>query len=204
MRRSRTSIFLALALVSACARDAAREAEAPALDAAASLPRSPHLPALRISPLAGKPGAEVLVAMNGLAIGQKVDLGFGTFAGHTILESGEPTVNGDYAPAVKIPADAALGTNFFFLAAQTDARPISAPAAFLVTAPDGTVRLNGRITDGVECTALLDATETLYTLIGVDDVPEKGTAVIIEGTLAEQSICQQGLTVVVTSLRMGS
>jgi hypothetical protein len=202
MKHRRNAVLLALALTCACAGERAEEAPlAEAGPPPAAAPAGPQLPALRVEPSFGKPGTAVTVTMGGLALAQSVELGFGTFGGHTILASGDADGSGTYSASVALPADAAPGTNYFFLAEQGSARPISAPAVFLVTGPSGTVQLTGRMTEGVECPAMLDDTQALYSLSGVDDVPEKDARVAVEGTPAEQSICQQGITIAVTSLK---
>jgi hypothetical protein len=55
--------------------------------------------------------------------------------------------------------------------------------------------------EGVECPAMRGDAGELYTLAGPDDVPEAGTRVSVEGTIAEMLICQQGLTLAVESIR---
>ncbi len=64
-------------------------------------------------------------------------------------------------------------------------------------------RVEGRMTDeGVTCPAMRSDDDTLYTLIGHDDLDdlEPGDRIHVEGTEPEMSICQQGITLEVTRL----
>lgn len=78
--------------------------------------------------------------------------------------------------------------------------PVASPAAPNTGAP-GELRVEGRITDeGVECPAMRSADNTLYTLAGAPDWVTPGLEVVVTGSVAEMSICQQGTTISVKSV----
>ena len=61
-----------------------------------------------------------------------------------------------------------------------------------------TIVVKGELTDeGVKCQALRTDTGELYTLVGDLQGFQVGDEVCVAGTIAESSICQQGLTIVV-------
>jgi hypothetical protein len=64
--------------------------------------------------------------------------------------------------------------------------------------PAPTVTVKGNITDeGVECLALRDSADTLYTLAGATGEYGPGDEVCVKGEINEYSYCMQGLTIVV-------
>lgn len=78
--------------------------------------------------------------------------------------------------------------------------PVATPPAPEAGAP-AELRVEGRITDeGVECPALRSADNTLYTLAGAPDWVRPGLQVVVTGTVAEMSFCQQGTTLSVKSV----
>ena len=199
-RRSTLAVLTAALALLACGRDEGEQAAPPPDPAPAA--RAPGPPPLSVSPAGGAPGTEVRLAMSGLVLHAKVEVGFGSLVGHEILAAGEADVDGGYTAVVTIPPAAPPGISWFFLAEQETTARISAPTPFLVTAANGSVRVTGHMTgEGVECPAMRGEAGELYTLAAVDELPEAGTKVMVEGTLAEMSPCQQGLTIAVTSLR---
>ncbi len=67
---------------------------------------------------------------------------------------------------------------------------------------DGTISVVGVLTsEGAECQALRGDDGELYTLArGNMLIPEVGARVRVKGTVAEISICQQGITINVTEI----
>jgi hypothetical protein len=121
---------------------------------------------------------------------------------HTIVGHVEADADGNLSAKVKIPADAQRGVHFFFVQNSESGQVASTPTAFLVTGADGKVTLRGRMSDeGVECKAMRGDLDELYTLTGSADWPAAGTQVTVVGTIAEMSICQQGVTIAVESSR---
>ena len=67
---------------------------------------------------------------------------------------------------------------------------------------DGTLQRTGRITEeGVECLAMRDEDEFLYTLVGNLDGLSAGDSVVVEARYVEVSACQQGTTLEVIESR---
>ena len=81
-------------------------------------------------------------------------------------------------------------------------RSIGLSDPFHVTRPDGTLQRTGRITDeGVECLAMRDGDDFLYTLVGNTEGLSAGDLVVVEARYVEMSICQQGTTLEVIESR---
>jgi hypothetical protein len=67
---------------------------------------------------------------------------------------------------------------------------------------DDRIEVTGVLTDeGVECRALRGRDGRLYTLAGSSEPYKTGDVVTVRGTVAEMSICQQGTTINVRSIR---
>jgi hypothetical protein len=72
-------------------------------------------------------------------------------------------------------------------------------------APGDAVEVRGQTTDeGVECPAMRSADGTLYTLAGAPAWVAPGQTVTVHGTIAETSICQQGITISVSHMERRS
>ena len=70
-----------------------------------------------------------------------------------------------------------------------------------VTSSDGTLTVKGVLTDeGVECPAMRDESGHLYTLSGSLGGFRQGDRVCVKGKRADISICQQGITINLTSI----
>ena len=156
-----------------------------------------------VSPRAGAPGSEVTVQWTGLAPDGTVVIGFGGLgSGYEIVGESPTDANGDFLVAVPVPSWAERGGTHFFFVGYADGQPVGISDVFHVTDAEGTLRLEGRITDeGVECTAMRSENDDLYTLTGDIGAPSPGDGVVVEGTIAEMSVCQQGLTIAVTEIR---
>ena len=207
MKRAWSSAALAAAIVAAaCGRDGTERAGPPVETRPDPAARAESTggyrpPSLRLSPAGGPAGSQVTISLSGLVIRAPHEVGFGDMSEHIILAQAESDATGDFSTTVTVPADATPSTHYFFLADASTGQMVSTPTAFLVTTAEGGVTLSGRMSDeGVECTAMRGDTGELYTLSGMDDFPEPGTQVIVQGTLAEMSICQQGLTIAVESI----
>ena len=100
------------------------------------------------------------------------------------------------------PAWAAAGTAFSRRRLEKIFAPIGLSDPFHVTRADGTLERTGRITDeGVECLAMRDGDEFLYTLVGNTDGLSDGDLVVVEARYVEMSACQQGTTLEVIESR---
>ena len=157
----------------------------------------------------GPVGAEVSVAMGGLAPSYPIIVGFGSLAAHELLHFGETDAQGALAATVKIPYWAEVdGVHVFFYALE-DQRPRGFSDPFHVTAPDGTATVAGTVNaDGTSCLGLTrnpprpGGETTLYTLQGVTGSFAPGTRVSVVGTVAGGPACSgQGLPISVREIR---
>lgn len=201
---SAPALAAALLLVACGGEEPAPPASRPQGPAAAAPPAAPAADARRpvLSPRGGPPGTEVTVSARDLIVDAPVAIGFGTLAGHEIVARARSGRDGSLTATIRVPASAEAGTKHYVFLADENDQPFAVSAPFLVTGSDGGVRVSGVISDeGVECTALRAGDDELYTLVGTFDAPAPGTRVVVEGTLAEVSTCQQGLTIAVRELR---
>jgi hypothetical protein len=68
-------------------------------------------------------------------------------------------------------------------------------------AASGPIEVVGTLTEeGVECPAMRDDEGNLYTLAGDIGTFQSGDRVIVQGEIAEMSICMQGTTISVTRI----
>ena len=155
-----------------------------------------------LSARGGPPGTPVTVSMSGLVMNQRLDVGFGSFVENEIVQQVQADQDGDLSVTLPIPARARPGVHYFFLAEQAGSSfAVSSP--FLVTASDGSIRLRGQITnEGAECTTMRSVGDVLYTLVGELGSPAPDARVTVDGTIAETSTCQRGLTIAVTKIRI--
>jgi hypothetical protein len=205
MRGTAVASMLAIAFT-ACAREQSERTDAPGSPAggAAAAPAAgpPARPQLQLSPRGGPAGSEVTISFSGLAMREPVEIGFGDMGEHVILSPAQADVDGNISTTVRVPADATPVTHFFFLANSETGQVVATPTAFLVMPADGRVTVSGRMSDeGVECRAMRGDAGELYSLTGPDDWPEPGTKVTVVGRIAEMSMCQQGLTIAVESIK---
>jgi hypothetical protein len=162
--------------------------------------------ALRVTPRGGVAGTEVQVRMTRLPPNTGILIGFGGIGSpHEILSQTESDADGVISVTVKVPAWVERNTHYLFYWAFADQRPRTFSDAFLVTGPDGIVRVEGRITDeGGACTAMRGAHDALFTLTGNTGTVATGDRVVVEATVAEASTCRQGTTLAVRTLRIAS
>ncbi len=169
------------------------------LAAAASSPLAGQEIALAVGPTSGPAGAEVSVQVSGMPPGIPAVVGFGGIASpHEILGDALTDSVGALVLTDTIPSWVEAGRTYLFYVAFSDQRPVAFSAPFLVTDQDGTVRVRGRITEeGVTCTAMRGPADELYTLSGTLGPVSPGDEVVVVATVAEFSICMQGITLVV-------
>jgi hypothetical protein len=122
-------------------------------------------------------------------------------SGHEILGRARADRGGVLSTTIAVPETAAPGPHFFLVTDEQD-QPLAISNVFVVTAPDRSLTVRGRVSDeGVECTALRGEQGELYTLAGELGDVRPGDALEVEGTLAEVSFCQQGITIDVRAVR---
>ena len=198
------ALLAPLLFAAACARgrnDRAEPAEQVEASQVSARPAENDRPPF-LSSRGGPPGTPVTVSMSGLVMNARLDVGFGSFVENEIVRRAQADQDGAVSVTLPIPATARPGVHYFFLADE-DGSPFAVSSPFLVTAPDGSVRLRGRITnEGVECTVVRGVGDEIYTLLGKLGSPALDSRVTVEGTIAETSICQQGLTIAVTKIQI--
>jgi hypothetical protein len=155
------------------------------------------------APRGGPIGSEVAVTVAELPPMIGVQIGFGNLQQHQILERTNSDGEGMIAVKLRIPAFAEVNRTHFFFIAFGDSQPRGVSDAFHVTAADGTAIVRGQITDeGQSCTALRNATDDVYTLVGDTSAFKPGTRVALRGTIVDGGPCgDQGITIAVNEIR---
>ncbi len=155
-----------------------------------------------ISPRAGPAGTSVTVRVEGLLPEDALLIGFGGIGSpHEILGDGVADAQGVLSIDVGIPGWVEAGRTYLFYMAWADQRPVAFSEPYLATAADGSVEITGTVTDeGVTCVAFRGEDDTLYTLAGDTSNVAPGDRITIRGTVAEMSVCGQGITLAVDEI----
>ncbi|MEM7414613.1 MAG: hypothetical protein AAF389_03890 [Gemmatimonadota bacterium] len=150
----------------------------------------------QVSPMSGPPGTEVTVFTENLPLQAKVHLGVGaTRTGFEALHEAEQGMWGEVSGTITIPETAPWDRAVLLVAFDAIFAPIGLSEPFHVTRADGVLKRTGQITDeGVECLAMRDGDDFLYTLIGDVGALAPGDSTAVEARYVETSICQQGTT----------
>ena len=156
-----------------------------------------------IEPLHGPHGTVVTVYTENLPLQARVHVGVGaTRTGFEALAEGEQGMWGEVSGTIAIPETAPYDRALLIVAFDAIFAPIGLSDPFHVTRPDGTLQRTGRITDeGVECLAMRDGDDFVYTLVGNTEGLSAGDLVVVEARYVEMSICQQGTTLEVIESR---
>lgn len=151
----------------------------------------------------GGPGTKVTVTMKNLAIGDSIEIGFGTFAEHQILPSADRQVDrtGAFTGTVTIPSDAITGPHYFFVA-HLNGSPMGVSEAFLVTRADGTVRVRGQVSAAGACVTLKGLQDELYALSGKIGAPEVGAKLSVDAKLGARKGSCAGVPLEVTAFQV--
>lgn len=156
-----------------------------------------------LSPRTGPAGSEVRIEGTGFPPGSEVQVGFGPpQSEYDVLETARADASGEVSTTIAVPSWAESDRRYVFVLAAPGNDPRVVPETFHVTAGDGTVRVEGEVTEaGVECPAVRAPDGTIYTLAGGDtEGLQPGDRVVVRGTVAEMSICMQGITLDVSSV----
>ncbi|MBW3534590.1 MAG: hypothetical protein KY453_05145 [Gemmatimonadetes bacterium] len=156
-----------------------------------------------VSPRSGPAGTDVRLRGTGFPPGSEIRIGFGPpQSEYDVLETVTAGPDGGVSTTVAVPSWAEGDRRYVFVLAAPADDPRAVSDAFHVTAAGGTVRVEGEVTDeGVECPAIRTPDGTIYTLAGGDTAGlQAGDRVVVEGTIAEMSICMQGITLAVSSV----
>lgn len=148
------------------------------------------------------PGSSITVQAAGFTANTTVEVGFGPpRSEYTVVTEMQTDAEGRLEATVEVPTWANRGEPLVVVVTEPDHDPRAVSDPFVVGAPGDPVRLHGELTDeGVECPALRGPFGTLYTLAVSDLEHGPGTEVMVEGTIAEASICMQGTTINVESI----
>jgi hypothetical protein len=148
------------------------------------------------------PGDMIPVRAEGFRPHSNVQIGFGQpDSDFSVVAEIEADAEGRADTLIEVPDWAMSGHPYVVVvdAPGHEIRAVSDP--FVVAAGGDTVQIHGTVTaEGVECPAVRDRAGTLYTLTGADRELRPGTEVMIEGRVAEVSICMQGTTIEVESI----
>lgn len=151
----------------------------------------------QVEPLHGPAGTLVTIYTENLPLQARVHVGVGaTRAGFEALDEAEQAMYGEVSATLTIPETAPWDRAVLLVAFDANFAPIGFSDPFHVTRADGTLQRTGTVTDeGVECLAMRDTDDFLYTLIGNIAGLEAGQAAVIEGRYMEASTCMQGTTI---------
>lgn len=174
----------------------------------------PPRPAVEIVPVSGPGGTWVDVRARGFPTGDRVELGLGPpESEYQVVQRETVDGGGRVAALMQVPDWAAAGERYVFvvatLAEAPEARVRAVSAPFSVDAvDDGTgdvASVTGRLTAaGVECPTLETDDGTVYTLTGDLGASEVGDRIEVFGVPVEMSVCMQGVTLRVDSIRRTS
>lgn len=166
-------------------------------------PREAHA---SISPDSGPPGTTVRLTGSGLPANAHVQVGRGLARSeYEVVERVHSDAQGNVSTTATVPSHADPGDRWVFVLVTEDPRVRAVSGEFQVTAGEpesGRVEVTGVLTrEGVECPALRADDGSLYTLAGGTGDFGPGDRVRVTGTQAQVSICQQGTTIEVESIR---
>lgn len=160
-----------------------------------------------VSPGSGRAGSFVTLKATGMPAITPVRIGLGaTEVGFEEIAQVMTTETGELSLTVTVPTWTKPDLTHVFIVFDIYFVPIAVSDEFYVLAADGTVVREGRITNPVgECISpgLLTNQGMLYTLVGDLVGFEAGDRVIVEGGVAESTLCPQGATIEVLRIRAG-
>lgn len=165
---------------------------------------------ITISPTSGGAGTEVAIEASGFPSDAPVDIGIGPpQSEYEVLERTRTDEEGRVSTTLSVPSWTEPGRPYVFVVAAWSAEPgearaVSDPFVVASTGQEAGMRITGHLTDeGVECPALRSDEGTLYTLAGETAPYEVGDRVVVVGAIVEFSVCMQGTTVRVDTIRAG-
>lgn len=154
------------------------------------------------------PGEPVSVRASGFPADMAVEIGAGPPQSEfDVIARTRSDSRGMVQESLEVPDWASSHPQLVFIVQTPDARTrvVSEPIRIAEQRDgggDGTVRLTGRLVDGVECPALSADDGNLYPLALTDgDQFQAGERVEVVGTEAEASICVEGTAIEVQSIR---
>jgi len=147
-------------------------------------------------------GAEVTLTMVGLPPLMQIRMGFGSFGMYESMGRSEADVYGVFTANLRVPYWGERDRVHFFFANFADQRPRAFSDPFLVTAPDGSVRITGTISgNGSSCLSLDGPDETRFALEGPLAGWSPGTKVLVVGSVTDDVACGgEGLPIAVREI----
>ena len=128
--RTREAAAVVLTLIAAACGSQDREPAVP--EDSAPPPAPPRESPIRMEPHQGLPGSEVTLEMGGLVMNARdLEIGFGDFAGHEIIDHTDGDAEGRVSTTVTVPATARPGTYYFFIA-EANGYPLAVSDSFVV------------------------------------------------------------------------
>lgn len=167
-------------------------------------PRSPQQRRrIAVSPRGCPPGGDVTVTVSNMPPMIGVKVGFGSLQEHQFIGRSATDGDGGFVQKLTIPDWAQRDKVHYFFVAYDDEQPRGVSDPFHVTARDGTAHVTGDITaDGRSCTALKNAMDVVYTLIGDTSAWKAGSKVLVTGRIADGAPCgDQGITLAVSDIQ---
>jgi hypothetical protein len=153
--------------------------------------------------LRGAPvGSEVTLTVVGLPPLARVRMGFGGFGGYESLGNSDADVYGVFTANLRVPYWGERDRVHFFFVTFGNQQPRAFSDPFLVTAPDGTVRLEGTIAaEATSCLAMDGPDDTRFALEGPLAGWAAGTKVLVVGTVTDDAACGgEGLPILVQEI----
>ncbi len=159
-----------------------------------------------MSPQSGPPGTVVTLRSTNMPAITPLRIGVGALRfGFEEVAQVMTSDRGVLSVTVDVPEWAQRDVIHRFIVFDFYFNPIALSDIFHVTDVDGMVVRRGQLTDGgVECPALRGDDGVLYTLTGSLAEFKAGDEVIIEGRIADISMCMQGTTIQVVRIEEGS
>ena len=158
-----------------------------------------------VSPGSGRAGTVVTLEATGMPAITPVRIGLGaTEVGFEEIGQAMTTDKGELSLTVTVPSWTQPDLTHVFIVFDFYFIPIAVSDEFFVLAPDGTVVRQGRITNAVgDCTSpgLLTDEGVLYALVGDLRGFEAGDRVVVEGGVADSTLCPEGATIEVLRIR---
>ena len=150
-----------------------------------------------MSPRSGPPGTVVTLRSTNMPAITPVRIGVGALRfGFEEVAQMMTSNRGVLSTTVEVPEWAQRDLIHRFIVFDFYFNPIALSDIFHVTDADGMVVRRGRLTaEGVECPALRGDDGVLYTLAGDLADFKAGDEVMVEGRIAETSMCMQGTTI---------
>ncbi len=156
-----------------------------------------------ISPQSGSSGTEVTVSAIHLPAITPVQIGVGAIGtGFEVLDQLMTSPEGEITHTVQVPRWATRDRSHVFIVLDIYFRPLSMSGPFHVTDRNGLVSRAGRVmTRDSQCVTMLGGDDQLYSLTGDLRGLRPDDEVIVEGGLAENSPCDQGVALDVVRVR---